>query len=257
MDKNFAWRLFGVLSGGCVLGWLLVIPYLLWLKSPTYSLSYLITHYLWWQVLLNAGIFAVCTAVGLYFARVLGLRIPFLSNWLYGEPIRENFKKVVMTAVGWGIVSGVVTVGLISGASLWLNPWKIFFIRFNPAWWAAAWRGFFASFYGAVNEEVFARLFVMGFFAWVWYKIRYNTLSSDGAWAAIAVAAALFALGHVPMACALNVSSVYLALTFLGNMFCGVIFGWLYYTRGLETAIIAHFTADIVLHVLAPIIVVV
>jgi len=29
-----------------------------------------------------------------------------------------------------------------------------------------------------------------------------------------------------------------------------VVFGWLYQTRGLESAMIAHFSADIVLHVL-------
>ena len=30
----------------------------------------------------------------------------------------------------------------------------------------------------------------------------------------------------------------------------GVVFGWLYWKRGLEAAMIAHFSADIVLHVL-------
>ncbi|MDD3715217.1 MAG: CPBP family intramembrane metalloprotease, partial [Atribacterota bacterium] len=30
----------------------------------------------------------------------------------------------------------------------------------------------------------------------------------------------------------------------------GLAFGWLYWTRGLESSMIAHFSADIVLHVL-------
>jgi membrane protease YdiL (CAAX protease family) len=32
----------------------------------------------------------------------------------------------------------------------------------------------------------------------------------------------------------------------------GVVFGWLYWKKGLESAMIAHFSADIVLHVLLP-----
>ena len=31
-----------------------------------------------------------------------------------------------------------------------------------------------------------------------------------------------------------------------------VVFGWLYWKRGLEMAIVAHFGADIVLHVITP-----
>lgn len=36
------------------------------------------------------------------------------------------------------------------------------------------------------------------------------------------------------------------------NGLAAVIFGHLYWTRGLEAAILAHFSADIVLHVVAP-----
>ncbi len=32
----------------------------------------------------------------------------------------------------------------------------------------------------------------------------------------------------------------------------GVVFGWLYWRRGLLAAMVAHFSADVVLHVLAP-----
>jgi membrane protease YdiL (CAAX protease family) len=34
------------------------------------------------------------------------------------------------------------------------------------------------------------------------------------------------------------------------NGLAGVAFGWLYWKRGLESAIVAHFSADIILHVL-------
>ena len=34
------------------------------------------------------------------------------------------------------------------------------------------------------------------------------------------------------------------------NSLAGIAFGWLYWRRGLEAAMIAHFAADLVLHVL-------
>lgn len=36
------------------------------------------------------------------------------------------------------------------------------------------------------------------------------------------------------------------------NGIAGLLFGWLYWRRGLEAAVIAHFATDIVLHVLLP-----
>jgi membrane protease YdiL (CAAX protease family) len=34
------------------------------------------------------------------------------------------------------------------------------------------------------------------------------------------------------------------------NSLAGLVFGWLYWRRGLKAAMVAHFSADLVLHVL-------
>jgi membrane protease YdiL (CAAX protease family) len=44
------------------------------------------------------------------------------------------------------------------------------------------------------------------------------------------------------------------ASVLLGNCLGGVVFGWLYWKRRLLAAVTAHFAADIVLHVIAPVI---
>jgi len=36
------------------------------------------------------------------------------------------------------------------------------------------------------------------------------------------------------------------------NALCGLAFGWLFWRHGLEHAMVAHFSADLVLHVAAP-----
>jgi membrane protease YdiL (CAAX protease family) len=38
--------------------------------------------------------------------------------------------------------------------------------------------------------------------------------------------------------------------TIILNALVGVVCGWLYWKRGLESAMLAHFSADLVLHVL-------
>ena len=40
--------------------------------------------------------------------------------------------------------------------------------------------------------------------------------------------------------------------TLLLNGIAGIAFGWLYWKRGIEMAMLAHFSADIVLHVVTP-----
>jgi membrane protease YdiL (CAAX protease family) len=70
------------------------------------------------------------------------------------------------------------------------------------------------------------------------------------------LATLLFGVVHLPQAAALGgglpASSV--ASVLLGNCLGGVVFGWLYGKRGLLAAVTAHFAADIVLHVIAPVI---
>lgn len=41
-----------------------------------------------------------------------------------------------------------------------------------------------------------------------------------------------------------------ITLTLLGNGIVGVVCGWLYWRRSLVAAILAHFTVDVILHVL-------
>ena len=38
------------------------------------------------------------------------------------------------------------------------------------------------------------------------------------------------------------------------NDLAGLAFGWLYWKRGLESAMLAHFSADMTVHVIAPLV---
>lgn len=119
--------------------------------------------------------------------------------------------------------------------------------------------GLLASFYGGIVEELQLRLFLMTLVAWTltWLVARRRgfdgTLPPGVAWAAILVAALLFGAGHLPTAAAVwGLDAGVVARTLLLNAIGGAVFGWVFWKRGLEMAVLSHFTADLVLHVLVP-----
>jgi membrane protease YdiL (CAAX protease family) len=118
----------------------------------------------------------------------------------------------------------------------------------------AAWKGLLASFYGGIAEEILLRLFLMSLLVWLG---RFFSRTAEGKptsvvfWIANILAAVLFGLGHLP-ATSLLVPLTPLVITraIVLNGLLGIIFGWLYWKQGLESAMLSHFSADIVLHVL-------
>lgn len=70
---------------------------------------------------------------------------------------------------------------------------------------------------------------------------------------AIIVAALLFGAGHLPLASQLAPLTAAVVVRVLAyNAIAGFVFGWLYWKRGLEHTVLAHFCADLILHVAAP-----
>lgn len=115
----------------------------------------------------------------------------------------------------------------------------------------ALWKRLAASFYGGIAEEIICRLFLMSLLVWLArrFLVRSAALTSAAAWIGIIGAALLFGIGHLPAAATqwpLTIIVVVRILTL--NAVGGIVFGWLYWRRGLAHAMVAHFLADIVLH---------
>jgi membrane protease YdiL (CAAX protease family) len=120
-----------------------------------------------------------------------------------------------------------------------------------PNWW----QGLLASLYGGISEEILLRLFLMTLVAWVIGRISKRSAQSPAvAWSAIVIAAVLFGVGHLPAVAQLGpISAIVVVRTVSLNAVGGAAFGWLYWRRGLISAMLAHFSADIVLLVIVPI----
>lgn len=110
--------------------------------------------------------------------------------------------------------------------------------------------------YGGVTEELLLRWGLMTLLVWMAWRFvqrRHGAPRPVYIWLAIFVSALLFGAGHLPAAAALiEEMTVDLVVFIVGaNTIFGVLFGYLYWRFGLETAMIAHASAHIVSYALS------
>lgn len=248
MKNIINWKLFFILLAACTASTLLVLPY-------TFSLSPALRQLMSSAVLAAAVIqslvlFSVAIFFGLLLAKRVGFGLPVLERALIGEDWRGYLKGILWKSIGWGVLAGVLIILL----SLPFPDLSVVFLKSEAS--VSLWKGFLASFYGGIGEEVFFRLFLTTLFVWILVKIRKTGNASPSrlvVWLSIILASVLFGLGHLGITSDLTAITPLVVLrAVLLNGVGGIIFGWLYWKKGLESAIIAHFSADIVLHVVTP-----
>jgi len=205
----------------------------------------------------NLILFGIAIFLGLLLSKKIGqekggFRLPIIEGILNKENKSKEFKALLLPSIGLGVIAGVLIILL----SIPFNKAIPEFLNMDPI---PAWQGFLASFYGGIAEEVLLRLFVVTLFVWITFKIKKTSDGKPtdfGIWLSIVLAAILFGLGHLPATAQIvPLSGLVIFRAILLNGIAGVICGWLYWKKGLESAILAHFSADIVLHVITPIVV--
>ncbi len=150
------------------------------------------------------------------------------------------------------VVYPALITGVLVGLAIFLSDKTIFNSSLLSRGHPPLWTGALASIYGAVNEEVLLRLFL---FTLIYFLIG-KCLITNGSnrstilWGVNILVALVFGLGHLPAAFKLaSPSSFEIFRVLFLNGIAGVVFGWLYWSRGLWTAIAAHFVTDLMIHV--------
>lgn len=257
--KRFDWREFLILWAAGIFGTAAVFPYTLGLQGlwqaqfppwPAYLTSLIAV-----QFAQNAILVAIAVGLGLLLARRIGLGAPLVEARLAGEAVGRRLRALLLPSMLVGVVAAVLIIALDLLVFARLIPMTVSTPAVgNPP----AWQGFLASFYGGITEELLMRLFLMSLLAWlvglVWRSP--SRQPAPGAfWVANVAAAVLFGLGHLPTTAALTpLTPVVVIRAIVLNGVAGVGFGYLYWKKGLESAMLSHFSADIVLHVLTPLI---
>ena len=199
----------------------------------------------------NLLLFGVIIGVGLLLARKMGLGAPLLESWLYHEdsPVRarDSFKSGLLV----GLAVGIVLVIIILAVAPHMPD-----LPFVRAAQVPIWKRLLVCFYGGIDEEVLTRLFLLTLFAWLglrFFQKQKARLSPATFWIANVLAAILFGLGHLPAASrVMQITPEVVILALALNGIAAVSFGYLYWKRGLESAMIAHFCADFMLYVVGP-----
>jgi membrane protease YdiL (CAAX protease family) len=240
-------KLFFILLIACVIASMLVIPYSLALTSSNVELSAII---LFLAVVQNLVLFSAAIFFGLLLSKHIGLGMPIAQKMLEGKNQTNELKSIIMPSICLGSLAGILIVLLSLPFNAVIPELQLLKVS-TPVW-----KAFLASFYGGIAEEILLRLFLVSLFVWITFKIKKTKdghPSDFGIWLSIIVAAIIFGLGHLPTTAQITpLTGIVVVRAIVLNGVGGIIFGWLYWKKGLESAMIAHFSADIVLHIITP-----
>jgi hypothetical protein len=195
---------------------------------------------------------AVSTYVGLLAARAVGLGLPILEGILMGQPVLEKFLVFLPISLLVGLAAGG---GIVALEQFVFQPRLPVQMKEASARFSL-WKRALVCFYGGIDEELLLRLFVMSGLAWllglVW-KSAAGAPALGAFWLANLVATLLFGAGHLPATARITrLTPLVVARALILNGVAGLMFGFLFMTYGLESAILAHFCMDILMHVVRP-----
>lgn len=185
--------------------------------------------------------------LGLFLGARHGLDAPWLRAWTYRRPRNPAQRANWWLAALLGVLAALLVIGVQQIGS----PWHSID---SGAALGSAWRGALASFYGGIVEETECRLLLVSLFVWLLAWLNRQQVQSWMFVVAIALAALLFGAGHLPTAFAIGMAHAPLPIAriVLLNALVGLVTGTLFWKYGLEHAMLAHFSADLMLHVALP-----
>jgi len=200
---------------------------------------------------------SVACLLGAYAAPRVGLRSYLIDRMETGDKVWQQLRDEVGMAIVIGILGGVLIVVIdavmmpfvaqdlpqsVIGAT---RPTVASVLAYAPV----------RFLYGGITEELMLRFGLMSVLAFVGWRVTGQRADSPGPvimWTAIVISAVLFGVGHLPaLAQSVNLTPVLVVRTVFLNMVAGVLFGWLYWRRSLEAAMVAHASFHVPLVVLS------
>jgi len=246
-DRRLTWKVFGVLMVGGVIGAIAIMPYALAsspkaLEGLTISIPLALTI----SVLQTVILVAITTSLGLWLGRRVNLGAPRLRQWLAGD--REGALALLKPAAIRAAVAGATTALVIVLLDIFAFPGTL---QAQSASSAGT-----PTLYGGINEELLLRLGVMTIIIWLGAVLITKQTPPDGLyWFGIVVSAVAFGLGHLPATSqSFTITAMVVLRAVVLNGLGGIVFGWFYWRHGLLSAMASHFSADLVIHVIVPLI---
>lgn len=177
----------------------------------------------------------LAVTAGVFANRLLNLRLSNFQGFFQYDKV--TLIDIAKTSVLGGVVLAVILITLTHFLAIFVNINQDKNIEVNLA---------VRLLYGGITEEILMRFGVMTSVAALIYKFINKNHHTSIVYALI-ISSAIFALGHMPIAFVVypNPSLGLICYIFFANMIGGVFFGFLYWQRGLDYAMIAHMTTHL------------
>lgn len=198
----------------------------------------------------SAVLVAIAVALGVLLAPKVGLTSLVADRVRRGMAIRPRLLPDVGLAIGLGLA---LAVAILAIDAVTLPLLGVDIDTPTLSWLPQLGMGIL---YGGITEELLLRWGLMTLFVWVGHRIFERKRSRPSAavlWGAIIVAAVLFGIGHLPaMATYAELTPLLIVRTVALNAMGGIVFGWLYWRRSLEAAIVSHAFVHVGFAILRP-----
>jgi membrane protease YdiL (CAAX protease family) len=179
--------------------------------------------------------------LGIFTYTKVDLRLPVLESWLSKKKLPYVYPLMII-GIGGGLFAGLVMIL----STLVFQP-------FLPAEFLQMGNYFRPNaavrfLYGGFTEEIIVRFGLMSFTIWLLARLLKHNKNYIY-WTGILFTSLLFAIMHLPAVYALigQLDNVVVGYIMAANTIGGIVFGWLYWRKGLETAMLAHMTTHVVL----------
>ncbi|MDZ7792165.1 MAG: CPBP family glutamic-type intramembrane protease [Spirochaetia bacterium] len=219
------------------IGAVAIMPYAMAMQSTVEFTPALILISILQGIILSA----IAIFVGMLASRSLGLSI-------WSEPNR--FPAAILL----GVCAGVLV--LLLELFIFLPNLPEALTAVGRTGHIAPWKGLLAGFYGGINEELMMRFFMLSGLLWIvtrfWHSPEGGAVTA-AFWIINIFIGTVFGLGHLPAIKAVTDVTPFLIIrSIVLNLGPGVVFGWIFWKWGLSAAMVSHFSADMVLHVINP-----
>jgi hypothetical protein len=193
------------------------------------------------SILGQVALLGILIYAGLYLGRSVGLGAPLLGGWTKGEPVRERALSALKIAILVGL--GVAAAKYL--LDLWVfSPFMegtLSRLRQVPLLLQLP-----IPFQQGIGDEITYRLFGMTALVWIIWNLWGSGDAPPGdraCWAGILLVGLFPVLGLVIAGVTGPALLQYAAIILAG----AIPFGWLYWKKGIEAAIAAHFISGLAL----------
>lgn len=200
------------------------------------------------SVIQPAVLMSLAVLVGVFLASRVGLHAPAAEALANKTSFFSALKPQILPGIVAGIACGIAIV------VTWLIAKPFLTAEFiaRAEQFNALMPNAVRMLYGGITEEILLRWGVMTTLVWAQWRILQGGEGKPKPLffiLAIVLSALLFGIGHLPVASILNGGlTLPLALYVItANSLFGLFAGFLYHKHGLESAIVAHMTAHLIL----------